>query len=325
MGTISKISKILSLAVLATLMNACSNEAVEKQEETEANTLSEAVLKTDNLRLFNEAITLTNFNPASEVSETSRSMNSYTVFAPTNDAFRMFLKENGFTSIAQVPREVLLNVLANHVVMGKYMAADLSTGYLKTNAFGSASKTNSLSLFVNTTNGVSLNGVSKVIRADLRFAKNVIHVVDKVIPLPTIVTHAVANSNFKTLVGALTSNGQPDFVSILSGKGPYTVFAPTNGAFDSLNTELQPGGIASVSSSNLTKVLTYHVANGNVLSNSLSDGMSVPTLLTQNFTINLNPAKITDANGRMSKIIAVDVQCTNGVIHVIDKVLLPTL
>jgi uncharacterized surface protein with fasciclin (FAS1) repeats len=70
----------------------------------------------------------------------------------------------------------------------------------------------------------------------------------------------LANPNFTSLVGALTGAGQPDFVTILSGTGPFTVF-PTNAAFTALNTELAPGGIASVSAANLTKVLQYHVVS----------------------------------------------------------------
>jgi uncharacterized surface protein with fasciclin (FAS1) repeats len=93
-------------------------------------------------------------------------------------------------------------------------------------------------MFVNTAGGkVMLNGVATVTTADIIASNGVVHVVDKVIGLPTIVTHAL--SNF-TLVGALTGAGQPDFVTILSGTGPFTVFVPTNAAFTALNTELAP-------------------------------------------------------------------------------------
>jgi uncharacterized surface protein with fasciclin (FAS1) repeats len=148
-----------------------------------------------------------------------------------------------------------------------------------------------------------------------------------VINLPTIVTHATANSNFTSLVGALTKPGQPDFVSILSGTGPFTVFAPTNDAFTAFNTELAPGGIAGVSAANLTKVLQYHVVSGNILAASLTEGQIVNTLQTpQKFTVQLaGGAKIKDVNNRISTIVATDVQCSNGVIHVLNKVLLPTL
>jgi uncharacterized surface protein with fasciclin (FAS1) repeats len=116
-------------------------------------------------------------------------------------------------------------------------------------------------------------------------------------------------------------------VSILSGTGPFTVFAPTNAAFTALNTELAPGGIAAVSAANLTKVLQYHVVSGNILAASLTEGQIVNTLQTpQKFTVLLSGgAKIKDVNNRISTIVATDVQCSNGVIHVLNKVLLPTL
>jgi uncharacterized surface protein with fasciclin (FAS1) repeats len=86
-------------------------------------------------------------------------------------------------------------------------------------------------MFVNTAGGkVMLNGVATVTTADIIASNGVVHVVDKVIGLPTIVTHALANPNFTSLVGALTGAGQPDFVTILSGTGPFTVFVPTNAA-----------------------------------------------------------------------------------------------
>jgi uncharacterized surface protein with fasciclin (FAS1) repeats len=110
--------------------------------------------------------------------------------------------------------------------------------------------------------------------------------------LPTIVTHALANPNFTSLVGALTGAGQPDFVTILSGTGPFTVFAPTNAAFTALNTELAPGGIASVSAANLTKVLQYHVVSGNILAATLTEGQIVTTLNTQTFTVQQEELKL---------------------------------
>ena len=248
----------------------------------------------------------------------------YTVFAPDNAAFASFLSANGFANLDAVPTPVLKEILLNHVVSGALQSSSLTTGYVKTLAKGNASSTNTLSMFINTSSGVRLNGVASVTTANVLATNGVIHVVDAVIGLPTIITHATANPNFSTLVETLTSAGQPNFVSILSGTGPFTVFAPTNAAFENLNMELAPGGIAGVSSSNLTKVLQYHVVSpANVLSSTLTNNLSVTTILDQNFTVNLNPSRITDVNARVSNITAVDVQCSNGVIHVLDKVLLP--
>lgn len=278
------------------------------QTDPNLSILVEALVKTDLAR------TLTGPGP-------------FTVFAPTNKAFEDFLKTTTFKTINEVPNTVLTQILLNHVVSGIFKSTSLTTGYVKTLATSATSGGNTMSLYVDLTSGVKLNGVAKVTTADIQAANGVIHVVDAVINLPTIVTHATANTNFTSLVGALTKPGQPNFVSILSGVGPFTVFAPTNAAFTAFNTELAPGGINAVSAANLTRVLQYHVANGNVLAASLMEGQIVNTLQTpQTFTVLLaGGARIRDVNSRISNITATNVQCSNGVIHVLDRVLLPTL
>ncbi len=262
-----------------------------------------------------------------DLAGTLKGAGPFTVFAPTDAAFVAFLKTTPYATLNDVPKDVLTQILLNHVVSGKVKSTDLSTGYVKTLAKSATSGMNTMSMYVDLASGVKLNGVAKVTTADVMASNGVVHVVDKVINLPTIVTHATANSNFTSLVGALTKPGQPDFVSILSGTGPFTVFAPTNDAFTAFNTELAPGGIAGVSAANLTKVLQYHVVSGNILAASLTEGQIVNTLQTpQKFTVQLaGGAKIKDVNNRISTIVATDVQCSNGVIHVLNKVLLPTL
>jgi uncharacterized surface protein with fasciclin (FAS1) repeats len=238
------------------------------------------------------------------------------------------LKANRIQSVQTATRESLRTVLLNHVVMGAKKAADLKTEYLSTLAKVKISATgqNYLSLFVNTTNGVVLNGEAKVIKADILFSRGVIHIVDKVIPLPSIVTHAKANANFSTLLAVVTSPEQAAIATALTtNKTPLTVFAPINAAFD---VALGEGGFANgATAAQVTKVLQYHVVgNANVLAASLKEGQVVTTLLGQQFTIGLTGgAKIKDQAGNSINIIATDVQCTNGVIHAVDKVLQPAL
>lgn len=184
-------------------------------------------------------------------------------------------------------------------------------------------------MFVNTSSGVKLNGVSTVTTANISASNGIIHIVDNVIGLPTVVTHALANPNFSTLVAALTRDDQPDFAGILSGteSSPFTVFAPTNAAFGSLLTELGANSLNDINQSTLENTLKYHVVAGaNVLASTLTNNQMVTTFQGQSFTITTTGgAKITDANGRMSNIILTDVQASNGVIHAIDKVVLPNL
>ncbi|MBQ0909931.1 fasciclin domain-containing protein [Flavobacterium sp. F-328] len=311
-----KFKSLLMIALLAIFSVSCDND---DDKAVADETITGLAVKSPNLSILVQALTRAN------LATTLQGSGSFTVFAPTDAAFTAFLQANNFANINQVPQDVLTRILLNHVVSGNFRAANLQTGYIKTLATSATSGNNTMSMFVNTASGVRLNGVASVTTPDVVASNGVIHIVDAVINLPTIVTHATANPNFTSLVGALTGQGQPNFVEILSGTGPFTVFAPTNAAFTSLNTELAPGGIASVSAANLTRVLRYHVVSGNVLAASLMAG-SVATLETpQSFTVSLTGgAKITDVRNRVANVTATDVQCSNGVIHVLDKVLLPT-
>lgn len=252
---------------------------------------------------------------------------SFTVFAPSNAAFTQFLADNGFTNLNDVPNAALKEILLNHVLSNKVMAAQVTTGYVSTLAKGNASSSKNLSMFINTASGVKINGISTVTKTDITASNGVIHKVDKVIGLPTVVTHALANPNFSSLVSALTRNDMPDFAGILSGttNSPFTVFAPTNAAFSSLLTELNLPNLAAVPAATLENVLKYHVVAGaNVLSTDITNNMNVTTFQGGTFKITTTGGvKITDANNRVSNVIATDVQCSNGVIHAIDKVLLP--
>lgn len=256
----------------------------------------------------------------------------FTILAPDNDAFASFLDG---TPVGDVNTAVLAQILLNHVLSGSVTAANLQaldSGYTSTSASGPGM--NPLSLYFNTTGSVRFNGTSEVTTADVVGTNGVIHILDNVIDLPTVVTFAAADPNFSTLVDALTTlTPGTDFVNILSrtegsnadGINPeYTVFAPTNAAFDMLS--------AIPEETVLTQVLLHHVVSeANVRSGDLTpNGDTVAgTLEGDNITITLpgsgdNIADVTDGSGNSDiGIIAVDVQATNGVIHVLNKVMIP--
>ena len=253
----------------------------------------------------------------------------FTVLAPTNDAFAAFLSANNFNSLEDVPVDILTKVLLNHVISGSLISTDLSTGYANTLATSAASQT-PLSIYVDTSNGVRFNGVSSVSAADILAVNGVIHKVDAVIGLPNIVTFATADPNFSTLVSALTrSDLTTDFVGVLStdsatAPAPFTVFAPINDAFNRLLIELDLASLSEIDEPTLDVVLKYHVVGGaNVLDSNLTDNLTVSTLsgdITADIT---GGARLTDSTGRVSDIIATNVQANNGVIHAINKVILP--
>lgn len=314
MKNIAKLIKLTLFITTTVMMFSCSDDD-NLNPTTEDNTIAGIASRTP------EFSTLVTALSKADLVQTLSQNNSYTVFAPTNTAFSAFLSANGFASLDDVPTPTLREILLNHVVMDTNLSTELSTGYIKTLAKGSASSTNTLSMYINTSNGVTLNGVSNVTQADIIASNGVIHKVDAVIGLPTVVTHAAANANFTTLVGLLDGQG---LVPALDGttNAPFTVFAPTNGAFTTFETQ-NPGTLASLSSAQVTSVLTYHVVAGaNVLSTEIPT-TPISTLETGTFTI--NGTVITDEQNRSTNIVAVDVQCSNGVIHVVDNVLLPNL
>jgi uncharacterized surface protein with fasciclin (FAS1) repeats len=250
---------------------------------------------------------------------------SYTVFAPTNAAFATFLSDNGFSSVDDVPVEVLSNILLNHVLVGEVPSNQVATGYANTLAtYGTT--TSNVDMFINTASGVVINGYSTVQIVDQEASNGVVHVVDAVIGIPNVPTFATANPDFSILVQALTrSDLTTNYADFLNGDGPFTVFAPTNDAFADLLTELGASQLSDIDAATLEAVLTYHVVTaGNVLAGDLTEGQVVPTAQGESFTIGLTGgATITDARSRVANIIATDIQGGNGVVHAIDKVILP--
>ena len=253
----------------------------------------------------------------------------FTVLAPTNEAFAVFLRENRWADVTEIPDEALEQVLLNHVISGNVASTDLtSAGSGYTNTLATGSGNNSMSIYYNTDEGVKFNNAASVLTADVSASNGTVHIVDKVIGLPTVVTFATADPNFSILVSALTRESSYTYVETLStadgtDPAPFTVFAPTNDAFVSLLEELDLASLGDVPTETLTSTLNTHVvAKANVQSTELSDGMIIKTLggtLTANVT---GGATLTDSKDRVSNIIVVDVQASNGVIHAIDKVVL---
>lgn len=302
----------------------CSKDDNDDSTPAVDNTISGIASRTADLSLLVKALTKAN------LVTTLQGSGPFTVFAPKNQAFI----DAGYTAAAidALPAgdAALTQLLLNHVVSGAVQSTGLvNNSYIKTLGKGSASSTNTLSMYVTTTAGVKLNGIATVTTANVIASNGVVHIVDEVITLPTVADHAIANPNFSTLVSLLARPGQPDFATVLDEPGTYTVFAPVNAAFTALDAELAPGGIASVSDDNITKILQYHVVSGaNVLSSTLTEGQVVTPILTpaQTFTVLLSGGpKIKDAANRNSNIVLTDVQCSNGVVHALGGVLLPTL
>ena len=245
----------------------------------------------------------------------------FTVFAPTDEAFNA-------VDLSSLTDEQATQILLNHVLTGKAESSDFGNGYERTNATETfTGNTNSLNIYINVDGGLTLNGVSSVINSNNDASNGVVHFVDTVIPIPSISTFVTADTGFSTLATALTREDQPDFVGTLSSfndPAPFTVFAPTNDAFTDLLAELEIESLEDIEATLLTATLNTHVIAGNMIREEDLTTATVGTL-GDDIDINAETAVITDVNNRDINIIITNIQAGNGVIHKVDRVILPTL
>jgi transforming growth factor-beta-induced protein len=236
----------------------------------------------------------------------------FTVFAPTNEAFAE-LPDGVLDKLLANP-DILAKVLTYHVVAGSVdSAAAIALDGEEVDTLAEqkfAVSVEDSKLFIND---------AQVIDADIFCTNGVIHVINKVlVPEFDIVETAIMNDDFNTLVAAIDAAG---LVSALQGPGPFTVFAPTDAAFAALPAGVLDGLLADTDA--LTKVLLYHVLDGEVLAETVLtlDGVEVTTKLGQKVLITIDDGVfVNDA-----EVIVTDVMCSNGVIHVLDAVLIPDL
>jgi len=247
----------------------------------------------------------------------------FTVFAPTNNAFTALLSELSLTKAQLLAdRALLTSVLTYHVLPSKVEKSGVPLGKAVTTVQGGFFKIESSAGGALTIqDGRNRNAL--ITAADVAASNGVVHVIDKVI-LPAnrnIVQTAQTLPDFSVLVEAVVA---ANLTSALSASGPLTVFAPTNAAFTSLLESLgQTKAQLLANTSLLTSVLRYHVVNARVLKADVPIGTAISTLEpTKTFTVD-SMLSITDTKGNKSKIVTTDVFTSNGVIHVIDKVILP--
>ena len=257
---------------------------------------------------------------AADLAATLSGPGPFTVFAPNNDAFVALLGELGVTKDALLKDKPLLTaVLTYHVLGAKVEKSGVPLGKAITTLQKGIFKIDAPAGVLTITDG--RNRTSKIIATDIQATNGVVHIIDKVL-LPAnknIVQTAQAIPTFSLLVEAVIAAG---LAPTLSGPGPFTVFAPTDAAFAAALTELGVTKAALFGNTALlAKILTYHVVSGQVLKAVIP---ATPIATVQGETFTISPSfVITDQRGRMANITATDVLTSNGVVHVIDKVILP--
>ncbi|MBK8218126.1 MAG: fasciclin domain-containing protein [Myxococcales bacterium] len=247
--------------------------------------------------------------------DTLKGPGPFTVFAPTDDAFAKLPAGTVDTLLKPENKAALTDILTYHVVSGNVKAADvvklkyaesLQGGDLKIKVSGS---------------DVFINDTIKVTKTDIVCTNGVIHVLDAVLASPpkNAIDTAKAAGSFTTLLAAVDAAG---LTETLKGKGPFTIFAPTDAAFQKLPAGTVTNLLLPENKAQLESILKYHVVSGKVRSDKVVTLTKAPTLLPmEEVTIKVDAGNVFLNND--VKVSAVDVDASNGVIHVIDSVLLP--
>jgi transforming growth factor-beta-induced protein len=243
---------------------------------------------------------------AAGLEDALRAEGPLTVFAPTDDAFAALPEGTVEALLADVP--ALTDILLYHVADGKYMASDVVALDMVPTLQGQ---------YLDVSEGSVMLDDAQIIITDIEASNGVIHVIDAVLLPETrdIVDVAVEDGRFTTLVTAIQAAGLEE---ALRAEGPLTVFAPTDDAFAALPEGTVEALLADIPA--LTDILLYHVVDGKVMSMDVVELSEAPTLLGENVSISVEDGSvlINDA-----QVIIADIETSNGVIHVIDAVLLP--
>ena len=253
--------------------------------------------------------------------ETLQGEGPFTVFAPTDEAFAKLPEGTVENLLKPENKDQLVAILTYHVVAGKVMAADVT-------GISEAETVQGEKLAIKTDMGKVMINDATVTTADVEASNGVIHVIDTVLLPPStqaaadselkdIVDTAVANGSFTTLAAALEAAG---LVETLKGEGPFTVFAPTDEAFAKLPAGTLENLLKPENKDQLVAILTYHVVPGKVLAADVVKLSEAETVQGSKVTIKTDMGKvmINDATVTLA-----DVLASNGVIHVIDTVILP--
>ena len=240
----------------------------------------------------------------------------FTVFAPTDAAIAALVEALEITAEDLLALPDLGEILQYHVVAGAAMSGDLSDGQEIETLLGE-----NVTVTIDMDMNVFINN-AQVTVADIEAGNGVVHVIDAVLLPPAPVTNTVVdvivNSEDHTLLEAAVI--EAGLVEALSAEGPFTVFAPTDAAITALIEALEITADDLLALPNLGDILQYHVVAGAAMSGDLTDGQEIETLLGSNVTVTINAEGVFINDAQVT---VADIEADNGVVHVIDAVLLP--
>jgi transforming growth factor-beta-induced protein len=294
---ISRIAPIVVLGVIAPAITGCDDKT---ELAAPASNIVQLAQATPDLSTLVSAIT------AANLATTLSGVGPFTVFAPVNSAFAALPADQRSALLLSANQSILQKTLTYHVVPGRILASDLTEGRTLTTVEGTTIR-------VTLAGGAKVNN-ARVITADIQASNGVVHLIDAVLLESLDIVDVATIRGFSSLVSAAQTAG---LVSALRGNGSgsgLTVFAPTNAAFTALG--------ALPSNPTLAQVLQFHVVAGRALASSLTNNQQLTTLQGGSLTVLLNPVRIRGGTKTVN-VVATDVPAKNGVIHVIDGVLVP--
>ncbi|WP_396600766.1 fasciclin domain-containing protein [Algibacter sp. R77976] len=313
MKNLKTLTKLATILFVAITFSSCSSDDDGPETFVPSNNIVELAQATPQLSSLVTALT-----KYPDLVNLLSGDGNFTVFAPTNDAFAALLGAIGQTSIEDIPEDVLKSVLQHHVFASAALeASDVTSGTI-TMAGGETVEV------VADSNGVFLDN-AQVTTANVLGTNGVVHIINSVLVPPsilpivgTIVAPAYFNKNFTTLIAAVQA-ADPSILELLLSNGPsdggLTLFAPTNDAFAA-------AGITDVNGADA--ILAYHVIDGTVMASDLPDsGIAAAEVSAIGGNIYITNAGGTVSINGTTMVTATDIAGSNGVVHVIDKTLIP--
>ncbi|WP_163397424.1 fasciclin domain-containing protein [Flavobacterium fluviatile] len=306
-------------------------------------TIAQVIIKDPNFSILESLmrrIEAAAINPSGRIITNLNVPGNNTVFAPTDAAFTDFMQANNITDLNKLPIELVTSLVYYHIKTGKFLTTDLTTGFVPTQATrGTGTNLVYLSMYINTNSGVVLNNTAKVVSSNTNVNNGIIHTVDAVVKVPTVQDLIALNPETSSFAAAVV-RGDTDLATPVVGdaiantSASVTVFAPSNTAFINVLTELGISSIQDLPTTQVANITKIHVVSTVTTTPAISSNLFVSRTNAKLQTIlagtpgqinfNGTTRTIKDQRARTGNIVPlIDIQGSNGVLHTLDKVLLP--
>jgi len=307
-------------------------------------TITQLIIDRDELSIFENALRILDEETGSKwLAKLNLPASDLTVFAPNDTAFQTWLDNSGISNISDLNPDDLELVILNHILTGAFKSTEFVSGYTNSSALvGPRATEKNVSMYINTENGVNINGESNVVEADLEANNGALHVVDKVIDLPVLLDFSIMDPSLSIFNEAVNfaqtarddeGNGPNLRFRLVDPSASRTLFMPTDDAFADLLLEVDSTGATTLTDldpSIVADAIFTHLIDIAAISSdeliAIGRPFRIPSFKNELLFIDPNPDNltVTDPNGRTANILSnkIDLIAVNGIIHVIDKVLL---